>query len=213
MKQYYLCDARYLILDIPYPHLDMLAEAQRLSDRFVTHRGSDGEGWEALVLHGLGETMTDTWMHYGYTDGRTANKDMKWTDAAKECPITTDFLCNHFPSNRLSRVRFMKVKAGGYISPHSDSTVPVVENINLVLNNPRGCIWRWTDGGDVEMVPGLCYGMNTHYEHAVYNNSSEDRIHMIVERHDTTDEWRSLLDKAALAAGVSGSYFENDFLP
>jgi len=39
--------------------------------------------------------------------------------------------------------------------------------------------------------------MNISYEHSVYNNSTEDRYHLIVARHDSTDEWKALMETAA----------------
>lgn len=208
MKEYFECAEKMVLLDIPYPHEAMLAEARALSDRYVVHRGQDAYGWEGLTLHGLGEDKTEPMSFYGYTDWREGVRHMGWTDVAKECPVTLDFLLNRFPSRQFGRVRFMKLRPGGYISRHSDSSVPVIENLNLVLNNPKGCVWQWADEPAFEMEPGKAYAMNIHYEHAFYNHSLEDRYHMIIERHDTTEEWKQLLARA----GARGRYFEYDVL-
>ena len=141
MKEYFICTSNHLILDIKYPYQQMLDEAKRLSHRFVPHRSSLSEGWESLTLHGLGEDKTGSWEDYGYANGGDAAKDMFWTNAAKESPITYKFLTENFPSSKFGRIRFMKLKAGGYIGPHSDSSKPIIENINLVLNNPKDCTW------------------------------------------------------------------------
>jgi hypothetical protein len=214
MKEYFICTAKHLVLDIKYPYQEMLEEAKRLSHRFVPHRSGLSEGWESLTLHGLGEDKTGSWEDYGYATGGDAAKDMFWTDAAKESPITYKFLTENFPSNKFGRIRFMKLKAGGYIGPHSDSSKPIIENINLVLNNPKECTWVWNDTKEeVFMEPGLAYGMNVHYTHSIYNNSNEDRYHMIVVRHDSTDEWKSLITTAANTQDTPGDFVTIDFLP
>jgi hypothetical protein len=212
-KDYFFCKARYLELDIPYPYEAMLEEARRLSHRFVPHRGSESEGWESLTLHGLGEDKTGIFRDYGYAHGGDARKDMFWTPAAHESPITMSFLQNNYPSKLLGRVRFMKLKAGGYIGLHSDSSKPIVDNINLVLNNPKECVWYWEDGSSVDMKPGVAYGMNIHYQHTIRNESKEDRYHMIITSHEATDEWKKLLTDAANKIGETGEFVSLDFLP
>lgn len=214
MKDYFFCPAKVLKLDIPFPYLEMLEEAKKLSHRFVPHRDGESSGWESLTLHGLGEDKTGSWEDYGYKHGGDAGRDMFWTEAAKESPITTNFFLNHFPSQRYGRIRFMKLKAGGYIGKHSDSSKPIIENINLVLNNPINCLWKWEDdGSEFFMEPGAAYAMNVHYHHSVYNNSNEDRYHMIVVRHDATDEWKRIVNTSAAAAGATGEYINIDYLP
>jgi hypothetical protein len=213
MKDYFLCDVRFLKLNIDFPYKEMLEEAKRLRHRFVPHRDGISKGWHSLTLHGLGEDKTGSFEDYGYKHGGDAAKDMFWTQAAIESPITYSFLRENFPSERFGRIRFMLLEAGGFIGYHSDSRFPLIENINLVLNNPIDCIWKWKDGEEVFMEPGGAYAMNVHYHHAVYNNSDEDRYHMIVVRHDSTDEWKSLVDSSAKDANVTGKYQTFDYLP
>jgi hypothetical protein len=216
MKEYFESNDKYLELDIPFPYKKMLEEAKALRHRFVEHRGGEARGWLSLTLHGHGEQKTGTWKEYGYKDSIEASKDLHWTDAAHECPITLDFLKNYFPCEKFGRVRFMLLEAGGYIGYHTDSNsgTRLLENINLSLNNPEGCIWKWQDGEpDVFMEPGKAYAMNISYHHAVYNNSDEDRYHMIIARHDSTPEWKSLIAEAAEKSGVSGKFVVFNELP
>jgi hypothetical protein len=213
MKEYFKSDAKFLKLDIPFPYEAMLAEAKALRDRFIPHRDGESNGWESLTLHGLGEDKTGSWMDYGYSSGADAGKDMHWTPASDECPVTKEFFLKHFPCNKYGRVRFMLLRAGGHIGLHSDSSMPLVENINMVLNNPTECIWKWGDEEVFEMLSGNAYAVNIHYMHSVYNNSDEDRYHMIVARHDALPEWKALVDKAAVEQNVTGQYIELGDLP
>ena len=210
MKEYFETDVKYLKLDIPVPYLDMLKEAQALKDRFSDHRGSECHiGWKSLSLYGLDENRHENWDYYGYASAAEAAKDFKWTEAAKQCPATLEFLTNVFPCKKYGRVRFMLVEAGGYIGMHNDSKsgIRLTENINIPLNNPKKCLWHWGDGSpDLYMEPGGAYAMNISYDHSITNKSNEDRYHLIVARHDALPEWKALIDKAAKKANAIGRY-------
>jgi hypothetical protein len=208
MKHYFISDAKYLKLDIDVPYEAMLEEARALKHRFTEHRGGENshKGWKSLSLYGLGEQLHESWQDYGYANAVEAAKDFKWTTASRDCPATMSFLLNTFPSKKYGRVRLMLVEAGGWIGPHSDTKHRLLENINIPLSNPKDCMWHWGDGETLFMEPGVPYAMNISYEHAIYNNSKEDRFHLIVARHDSTDEWRQLIDSAAVKAGVTGEY-------
>ena len=216
MKEYFETRARYLKLDIPVPYAEMLEEARALKHRFTDHRGNESKGWKSLALYGLDENRHENWSDYGYASAAEAAKDFVWTSASKECPVTMDFLTNVFPSKKYGRVRFMLVAAGGHIGLHIDSKsmTYLTENINIALNNPKGCVWKWGDGHpDLIMEEGGAYAMNITYEHSVVNNSTEDRFHLIVARHDATDEWKALIDKAADEQGETGQYIVINDVP
>jgi hypothetical protein len=211
MKEYFATTARYLKLDIAIPYQQMYEEARALKDRYTTHRG-DGDihnGWKSLALYGLDENKHETWEEYGYKNGAEAAKDFKWTAAADKCPVTMNWLLTTFPCKQYGRVRFMLVEAGGHIGMHTDCTKGyMTENTNIALNNPVDCIWKWGDGAeDFIMEPGGVYAMNISYPHSIVNNSNEDRFHLIVARHDSTPEWKSLLNQAAANQNETGEYF------
>jgi hypothetical protein len=208
-KYYYKSDAKFLKLAISVPYKAMLDEARALKHRFTEHRNGDSlhKGWKGLALYGLGENLHESWQDYGYANAIEAAKDFKWTAAATECPVTMNFLHNNFPCKRFGRVRLMLIEAGGWIGFHSDTRHRILENINISLSNPAGCIWKWSDGEELFMEPGGAYAMNISYQHSIVNNSNEDRFHLIVARHDSTDEWRNLMDAAARESDISGSYF------
>ena len=215
MKEYFKSDGRYLKLDIELPYEEMCKEAFALLDKFTPHRGDEYShpGWESLTLHGLGWDKHENWSDYGYQKGKDASNDMFWTEIADLCPVTTKWLKEVFPCNKYGRVRFMLLRAGGHIAMHNDSSIKLIENINVALNNPKGCKWIWGDGEEILMEPGGVYAMNLHYHHSVVNESNEDRIHMIIARHDATDEWKQLIEDAAKEHGITGEYIVIDELP
>lgn len=215
MKDYFQSDGRYLKLGISLPYKEMCAEAFALTDKFSPHRSDEysHNGWESLTIHGLGWNKHESYDAYGYKKGKDASKDMFWTEIAGQCPITTKWLKEVFPCNRYGRVRFMMLRAGGSIALHSDSRMKLIENINVALNNPPGCKWIWGDGEELIMEPGGVYAMNLYYPHKLVNNSDEDRMHLIIARHDGLDEWKSLINEAAAKQGITGKYITIDELP
>lgn len=215
MKEYFQSDVKCLKLDIDLPYDKMCREAFALLDKFTPHRGDDyaHSGWESLTIHGLGWDKHEGYQTYGYAKGKDASKDMHWTEIADLCPVTTRWLKEVFPCNRYGRVRFMLLKAGGHIARHNDSSMKLVENINIALNNPIGCKWIWGDSEELIMEPGGVYAMNLHYDHTLVNNSNTDRMHMIIARHDATDGWKKLIEQAASKQNVTGEYILIDELP
>jgi hypothetical protein len=214
MKEYFETDAKFLKLDIKFPYKEILEEAKSLRHRFVPHRSGLAKGWLSLTLHGLAEDKTGIWKDYGYKRSVDMSNDLKWTPAGIESPITHNFFLNNFPCKKYGRLRFMLLEAGGYIGLHSDGNTRLVENINMALNNPEGCIWKWGDNSpDLIMEEGGTYAMNVSYHHSIYNNSNEDRYHIIVSRHDATEEWKSLINKSAEKANVTGHYKIYNELP
>lgn len=215
MKDYFLSEAKSLKLDLDIDYKGMLEEAKRLKDRYVTHRVGDyrHSGWKSIALHGLSESSTDYYKAYGYDSSIKAARDSVWTQAALESPITLDFLQNHFPCNQFARVRFMLLEAGGHITTHTDSSKPILENINISLSNPDGCVWHWDhDNTTMDMPPGNAWAMNIHYPHSIVNNSNEDRYHLIIHRADSTDEWKQMIERCAKEQNIVGKYVTHEVL-
>ena len=164
------------------PYAEMLAEAQALRDRFVLHREGCGRGWRSLCVHGTSTEQTDAPSAYGLPETETV---FDWTDIQDQCPVTVYTFKNLFNYNSYMRVRFMLVEPGGYITPHVDADNYTLGAVNIRLNNPDGCCLV-TEAGTVPFRnSGSAMFLNTSYCHTVWNNSNEDRIHMIV--HGTPD--------------------------
>jgi hypothetical protein len=172
------------------PYADMLAEAQELRDRFVIHRNNCGRGWRSLCIHGTSAEQTDAPSAYGLTEKDTV---YAWTDIQDRCPITVNAFKNLFHYTQYLRVRFMLVEPGGYITPHVDADNFTFGAVNISLNNPEGCSLVTERGTVPFRSTGSAMFLNTSYQHVVWNNSKEDRIHMIV--HGTPDNryWNNLV--------------------
>ena len=92
-------------------------------------------------------------------------------------------LTNVWPAEFLNRVRFMLLEPGGYIEPHQDrgDKEKRLSVCNISLNNPQGCKFVFKDHGIVPFEDkGSAFLMDISNVHAVFNDSNEPRIHMII---------------------------------
>lgn len=164
----------------------MLAEAKTLSHSFVPHRESDYRhtGWESLTIHGISSTHTEWHGAYGYNSPEEV--PYRWTNIA---PFTQEWFQSHWPipTQKFYRIRFMKLKPGGYIDWHRDKpTTGYLGPINMALHNPIGCVFNIGDDESSlgrEVVPftnGSAFQIDIGYQHNVVNLSNEDRYHIIV---------------------------------
>lgn len=197
-RLYYGSTAKTVKLDLPIPHEEMLAEAIRLRDKFIPYRTDYGHKWFSLPIVGTGDDRPQAWTAFPeYSSGRDAAPHYKWTSHSEQCPVTVNWLKTVFPSNCYGRVRFMLVEAGGYIGPHKDQDVSVIEPVNIALSNHPDCVWRWEDAReDLHFKPGDVRAMNISHTHSITNNSPEDRYHIIIHHFDSTLEWQRLMEKA-----------------
>lgn len=178
----------WLKLDISFPYQQMYEEAISLKDHFVSHRDQDGDaaiggyrhkGWRSLCIHGIDHRKTNHFVQYGYTSHEET--PYKWTDICDKCPVTYDFFKNVFPFKKYFRVRFMLLEPGGYITPHNDSDHHSLSPVNMALNNPKGCKMKMKQHkGFVPFEPGTAFLLDVCNTHAVFNDSDEDRYHIIV---------------------------------
>jgi hypothetical protein len=106
----------------------------------------------------------------------------------------------------------MLLEAGGYISPHSDSPIKSPEPVNVALTHPPECQWIWGDGSTLDFQPGDAYAVNIGNVHSVYNRSQEDRYHLIIHHHDSTEEWMSMMTNSLKEQNASGNFYYSQSL-
>ncbi|MGF6443622.1 aspartyl/asparaginyl beta-hydroxylase domain-containing protein [Paraburkholderia youngii] len=83
---------------------------------------------------------------------------------------------------RLGQVMLNKIRPGGRISPHVDAPALATyyDRFHVVLQSAPGVTFR-TGDEQVYMAPGETWWFQNAVEHEVTNNSSDDRIHLIVD--------------------------------
>ena len=206
-REYLISDLKFLKLDLKFPYLEAYEEVKELTDLFVEYRSTyETHGWSSLPIVGKSSTEPYAWKVYGYETAKHAAPDMKWTEIADMCPVTTKWLKETYPSNLYGRTRFMLLESGGIIEPHKDTEHSVLGAINIAITNPNRCYWKWDDGETLEFSPGDVYAMNLSYTHSVINESNEDRYHLIIHHYDSTEEYKRLISRSLEKTNAKGSF-------
>jgi len=167
-------------IDVPWK--DIYKEANHLlyTSCYTLHR-PNSSGWLSLAIHGMSSVHTNCPEDYNMPD--EAEEELSdWTDIAKFCPATVEWMKSEVAYDKFTRVRFMAVLPGGWLAPHQDTPrVRGVGATNVAINNPDGCALVMEDWGTMPFEPGTAFKINTGYQHAVWNRSDEPRIHMIFD--------------------------------
>jgi hypothetical protein len=190
---------------IPWLELDMefdidiwKQQSLEATSYYQEYRDNYGKQWSGCCLHGLSVDKIYTADSYGYDEFYAP---YQYTSLAYKVPAITDFWKNKFPAERYTRIRFMKLGAGGYIDWHNDGSLPPnidplhsILPINLAVVHPKECEMKI--GNDtVPWKEGKIIMINISKQHAVFNRSSQDRIHMIanVILGNRTEEFCNML--------------------
>lgn len=182
-------NAPWCKVDISVPWKEIFDEANHLlyTSCYTLHR-PDSSGWLSLCIYGMSSVHTNVPEDYGLPD--SAEYDLSdWTDIAKFCPRTVEWMKDEMLYDRFSRVRFMAVLPGGWLAPHKDKDRMGFGATNVAINNPDGCALVMEDWGTMPFTPGSVFKINTGYQHAVWNRSEEPRIHMIFDG-DPSDDFK-----------------------
>ncbi len=181
------CNWPYSVLDFDADFEKMHEEVKQLENTFfIKHRDKDKlnsyfhEGWNAVTLHGIDPHKTENYDRYGFTSEEEAN--YHWTEVCEHLPTVTSFV-KSLEYLHYGRVRIMKLEAGGYIMPHTDGKGRIFGPFNIAINNPEGCQFAFKNDGIVPFKQGRGVFLDLGREHSVWNNSNEDRYHLIVHGH------------------------------
>ena len=181
-----------LKLDIQLPK-EAITEAQHVFDEkfFVPHRGKKHKGWESTCIHGIDGMFFKTMSgkQYGYESDSDSKIRWCWTDIINYAPKTVEFFKKDMPLKNYRRLRYMLLRPGGYILEHSDTPhgKPYTEKkkesifsaLNICITQPKDCALEHLSNGVVPFKPLEVYLFNNDEYHHAYNNSKENRIHII----------------------------------
>lgn len=153
----------------------------------TVHREIDGKGWKSITLHGYSSLMTDDDNHY-QEKGFILPENKEWTDISRFFPKTKEWLLKNIPFSKFGRIRLMILEPGGYVSPHIDyPNGNCLTGINIAINHPRDTEYI-VDGEKIYWIEGDSRLIDIGSIHAIYNNSSEHRVHIIIHS-DPIDQW------------------------
>lgn len=176
----------YIPLYVPAQWPVIYGEASQAT--YHEHRDTDSYGWSSVCIHGISQSHTDHYQVYKeYEDLSNDSVPYTWTDI--DAPYTRFWLESYFPYDVYHRVRFMKVKPGGYILPHTDGSEYRLNAVNVGIWNPNGCKLVVKGQGTVPFNNcGSIFLFANNFEHAVYNDSDHDRYHMIIHGYPESPE-------------------------
>ncbi len=197
----------WLKLDIEFPYEKMLEEARSCKNLFVDHRAEDQIhgykhfGWSSLCLHGISSTHTNHYESYGFKSNDET--PYRWTKLSTLCLETVRWLKEIYPCDIYYRVRFMLLKPGGFIAPHTDTLEHKLSPVNIALNHPKGCIMKMAGHGTVPFKEGEAYILDVGNTHAYYNKSNEDRYHIIIHgNYKSNSKWKKLIENSYKKNGI-----------
>jgi hypothetical protein len=171
----------WIELDVNFDLSTWKTESQQCLDHLVVHReGDNHNGWRSCCIHGIDIDKTGIWSKYA-----SAEPEYQWTELSTRTPAIKKFW-QSLPFEKYARVRFMEVRARGFVAPHSDFTVTedmdVFNNIvpiNIAITHPEKCNMILEGVGTVPWQEGKVFLVNISHVHSVVNNSDQPRLHMI----------------------------------
>lgn len=184
----------WLKLDVEIPVQIILTEIQAIRHLLVSHRDNYNEhqGWESFCIHGRGYNFTREDECYSESD-----PDYHWTTEAKQyMPSTVQYFQTQWPGQEFQRIRVMRLAPNGYISVHKDSTSDQLHPINIAITQPQSCAFVMEKHGTVPFHAGSAFWLNVSNRHVVFNDSDQERWHIIVHQKNDNIKFREVVAKS-----------------
>ena len=117
--------------------------------------------------------------------GKKDQHECIWMDGIIHLPAARPillWLMGRVEGERIGRVMINKLKPGGRIFPHADTPAHAQywDRYHMVLQSAPGCTFRAGDE-TIHMQTNSVWWFQNAVEHEVINNSTTDRIHMVVD--------------------------------
>ena len=141
--------------------------------------------------------VDDIWIRYSDQE-RTSNPEdtesvqndhgAVWYPAFSKLPESRPIilsLMNYVSAYELGRVVISRIKPGGKILPHADIDGDYVHlndiaRYHIIIQGLPGSMF-YCGGEEVNMRTGEIWWFDAHKTHEIINNSSDDRIHLMVD--------------------------------
>lgn len=107
-----------------------------------------------------------------------------WGELPEAKPLITALLLR-VGAYELARVMITRLKPGAVILPHADTegtyaNLPDIARYHMVLQGLPGSLFH-CGHETVNMLTGEVWWFDAHQVHSVQNNSTDDRIHMLID--------------------------------
>lgn len=184
----------------------LAADLARMDDSWWEDHLSDYHdgNWQSISLYAPGGQRSN---QFSVGGGFAA------TEALQRCAYVPEVIAS-FPG-RKNRIRFLRLRAGGEIFPHSDpmhQIDPAMVRIHVpVQTNPA--VAFHVHGVRLQMQPGETWFVDVRFRHSVRNAGGTDRVHLVIDVV-ANSELRALMD-AAQSSGKAllTPYFLKHSLP
>lgn len=173
----------WLPLEVIIPYQQILEEIKKVESLLVPHRydHSESQGWSSFCIHGKDADATREDEYYN------DDRPYQWTSQAmSHMPITVNYFKHSWPGTGYQRIRVMKLSPGGHIALHQDGTTPGLHPINIAITQPSRCGFVMEHHGCIPFAPGRAFWLDISNKHTLFNDSQEDRWHIIV--HQTFED-------------------------
>jgi aspartyl/asparaginyl beta-hydroxylase len=123
-----------------------------------------------------------------WSDGDNIGDQLQcdWTPAGAQLPYAKDLaflFMSAFRGEQLGRVMITRLAPGKRITPHKDvlgQYAAFYTRLHVPLQSDPGVVFLCADE-QVQMQPGEAWWFNGHEVHSVINNSSRDRLNLIID--------------------------------
>lgn len=151
---------------------------EKIANLRATQMAATTKGWSSIALRSIcgaegqeGSSNTGVQECGRFEDTATMQKC---------CPYIKEIVAA-IKAPRVMRVRLMRLKAGGIISPHRDYfTEPSVVRLHIPITTDLGAEFK-IRGRDHRLEAGNLYFTNVRLEHEAANRSTEDRVHLVID--------------------------------
>jgi mannose-6-phosphate isomerase-like protein (cupin superfamily) len=184
----------------------LAADLDRMDpDWWHAHLGPYHDGnWQAIALWAPNGDRTSQFSKGGA---------FAETEALKRCDYVGEVI-ERFPG-RKSRVRFLKLRAGGQIFLHSDPLHTIetgIVRIHVpVRTNPA--VEFCVHGRRLDMRPGESWYVDVRFKHSVSNFGAEERVHLVIDVVPNPGLDALFAAAESIGTGMLTGYFLKHSLP
>lgn len=184
----------------------LLADLDRMPEGWWhVHLGPYHDGnWEAIAL----------WAPNGnHTEQSSKGGPFAATEALRLCGYVPEVI-NAFPGQK-SRIRFLKLRAGGQIFAHSDPLHQIdsgIVRIHIpIRTNPS--VDFTVHGKRIIMRAGQSWYVDVRFRHSVDNPGTEDRVHLVIDVVPNLELAELFTQAESSGKGMLTGYFLKHSLP
>jgi len=152
----------------------LAADLARMEDSWWENHLSDYHdgNWQSVSLHAPGGRRSNQ-----FSGGGT----FAATEALERCDYVPEVI-DSFPGKK-NRIRFLRLRAGGEIFPHSDpmhQVDPDMVRIHVPVQTSPAVAFH-VHGVRLQMLPGETWFVDVRFRHSVRNEGDTDRVHLVID--------------------------------